>query len=67
MNHLCYINIFDYRNLHNVDMSFDSRYDFSLDRNRNVLSIEKRKGVPDVVVFQPVCPKSADFRDAVQS
>lgn len=47
MNHLCYINIFDYRNLHNVDMSFDSRYDFSLDRNRNVLSIEKRKGVPD--------------------
>ena len=47
MNHLCYINIFDYRNLHNVDMTFDSRYDFSLDRKRNVLSIEKRKGVAD--------------------
>ena len=47
MNHLCYIYVFEYRNLHNVDMSFDSRYDFSLDKNRKVLSIEKQKGVPD--------------------
>ena len=25
------------------------------------------KAEAEVVVFQPVCPKSADFRDAVQS
>lgn len=39
MNHLCYIYIYDYRCLHDVDLVIDSRYDYSFNREQMNLTV----------------------------
>ena len=39
MLHICYIYIYDYQCLHNVDITFDHRYNYSYNPDKAVLNI----------------------------
>ena len=39
MLHICYIYVYDYQCLHNVDITFDHRYNYSYDPDKALLSI----------------------------
>lgn len=48
MKHLCYIYIYKYRNLRNLDVVFDSRFEYDFDLNSMTLSVERNdKQLPD--------------------
>lgn len=45
MCHLCYVYIYKYRNLSNIGLSIDPRYEYNFDPDNKVLSIEKSQNV----------------------
>ena len=46
MSRLCYIHLFEYRNLRNIGLSFDPRYDISVDEERKKISLQKNMAFP---------------------
>lgn len=46
MSHLSYIYIFEYRNLKNIGLSFDPRFEVTVDTNAHRLSIKRKNDVP---------------------
>jgi len=46
MSHLSYVYIFEYRNLKNIGLSFDPRFDVSVDKDNNNVSIKRTSSVP---------------------
>lgn len=48
MLHICYIYIYDYQCLHNVDITFDHRYNYSFNPDKTILNISApNKKLPD--------------------
>ena len=45
MPHICYIYIYDYRCLHDVDITFDHRYNYSYNPEKSLLSISASKKI----------------------
>lgn len=46
MQHICYLYIYDYRCLHNVDLLLDQHYDIHFDNKSKTLSIRKDESIP---------------------
>ena len=46
MNHLCYIYIFDYRNLKNIGFSFNPNYDITVDAEHHTIGISQKPSIP---------------------